>query len=113
MTVETSSIALSDPVVANEPAANGSRQSGERATVAAHDAVLGTYKRPPIDLVRGQGVYLHDSEGNRYLDFVSGIAVNALGYGDEGLRSALHAAADGLIHTSNLYWTDPGPTLAA
>src|SRR5207253_4207830 len=50
---------------------------------------------------------------NRYLDFVSGIAVNALGYGDAGLASALHAAADGLLHTSNLYWTAPAPRLAA
>ncbi|MEO5567438.1 MAG: acetylornithine transaminase, partial [Gemmatimonadaceae bacterium] len=47
-----------------------------------------------------------------YLDFVSGIAVNALGYGDEGLKAALHAAAEGLIHTSNLYRTAPGEALA-
>lgn len=79
---------------------------------AAHDPILGTYKRPPVELVRGEGVYLYDGEGNRYLDFVSGIAVNALGYGDPGLRAALHAAADGLIHTSNLYRTTPGETLA-
>lgn len=79
---------------------------------AAHDPILGTYKRPPVELVRGEGVYLYDGEGTRYLDFVSGIAVNALGYGDPGLRAALHAAADGLIHTSNLYRTTPGETLA-
>jgi predicted acetylornithine/succinylornithine family transaminase len=79
----------------------------------SHDAVLGTYKRPEMELVRGEGVYLFDAEGNRYLDFVSGIAVNALGYSDAGLRSALHAASDGLIHTSNLYWTAPGAQLAA
>jgi acetylornithine/N-succinyldiaminopimelate aminotransferase len=76
------------------------------------DALMGTYKRAPVELVGGEGVYLIDSEGNRYLDFVSGIAVNALGYGDEGLRAALHAAADGLIHTSNLYRTAPGEDLA-
>ena len=51
--------------------------------------------------------------GKRYLDFVSGIAVNALGYGDAGLRAAMHAAADGLIHVSNLYATAPGERLAA
>jgi predicted acetylornithine/succinylornithine family transaminase len=79
---------------------------------APTDALVGTYKRAPIDLVGGEGVYLIDREGNRYLDFVSGIAVNALGYGDEGLRAALHAAADGLIHTSNLYRTAPGEELA-
>ena len=53
-------------------------------------------------------MYLVDADGKRYLDFVSGIAVNALGYGDAGLRQAMHAAADGLIHASNLYATEPG-----
>ena len=51
--------------------------------------------------------------GSEYLDFVSGIAVNALGYGDAGLREAMHAAADGLIHVSNLFRTAPGEQLAA
>ncbi len=78
----------------------------------APDAILGTYKQPPIEMVRGEGVYLFDREGKRYLDFVAGIAVNALGYSDAGLRSVLHHAADGLIHTSNLYHTAPGEALA-
>lgn len=77
------------------------------------DALLGNYKRSPVEFVEGDGVYLIDAEGKRYLDFVSGIAVNALGYGDEGLRAALHAAADGLIHVSNLYATPAGEQLAA
>jgi predicted acetylornithine/succinylornithine family transaminase len=76
------------------------------------DSLLGTYKRAPVSFVDGEGVYLVDSEGKRYLDFVSGIAVNALGYGDAGLRQAMHAAADGLIHVSNLYATVPGQQLA-
>ena len=76
------------------------------------DSLLGTYKRAPVSFVDGEGVYLVDSEGKRYLDFVSGIAVNALGYGDAGLRQAMHAAADGLIHVSNLYATQPGQQLA-
>jgi acetylornithine/succinyldiaminopimelate/putrescine aminotransferase len=63
-------------------------------------------------LVRGEGVELFDDEGNVYLDFTSGISVNALGYGDEGLREAMHAAADGLVHVSNLYRTEPGESLA-
>jgi acetylornithine/N-succinyldiaminopimelate aminotransferase len=78
----------------------------------ADEPILGTYKRGPMELVRGEGVYLFDRDGKRYLDFVSGIAVNALGYGDAGLQAALHAAADGLIHTSNLYETSPGEKLA-
>lgn len=77
------------------------------------DAVLYTYKRAPGEIVRGEGVYLYDVDGKRYLDFVSGIAVNALGYSDPGLVAALHAAADGLVHVSNLYETSPAARLAA
>ena len=77
------------------------------------DALLGMYKRAPMELVRGDGVELIDADGRAYLDFASGIAVNALGYGDEGLRAALHAAADGLLHVSNLFRTAPGEQLAA
>ena len=79
---------------------------------ASRDAVLGTYKRS-LELVRGEGVYLIDSEGNRYLDFVSGIAVNALGYSDAGLVATMRAATEGLTHVSNLYWTAPAARLAA
>lgn len=79
---------------------------------AQGEAVLHTYKRAPGEIVRGEGVYLYDAEGKRYLDFVSGIAVNALGYADPGLVAALHAAADGLVHTSNLYETGPAARLA-
>jgi predicted acetylornithine/succinylornithine family transaminase len=76
------------------------------------DALMMTYKRAPVEFVGGAGVHLIDRDGKRYLDFVSGIAVNALGYGDAGLQAALHAAADGLVHTSNLYKTAPGEELA-
>jgi predicted acetylornithine/succinylornithine family transaminase len=76
-------------------------------------ALLGNYKRTPGQFVDGSGVYLVDATGKRYLDFVSGIAVNSLGYADPGLQRALHAAADGLVHVSNLYATQPGEQLAA
>lgn len=76
------------------------------------DAVLHTYKRPPAEIVRGEGVFLYDTEGKRYLDFVSGIAVNALGYGDAGLVATMRAAAEGLVHVSNLYETAPATRLA-
>ena len=76
-------------------------------------AILGTYKRAPVEFVRGSGVHLYDAEGRSYLDFVSGIAVNALGYDDAGLKAAMHGAADGLVHTSNLYSTAPGERLAS
>jgi len=83
------------------------------AAPSAESAILGTYKRAPMEIVGGEGVYLVDADGRRYLDFVSGIAVNALGYGDEGLRAAMHAAADDLVHGSNLYRTAPGERLAS
>ncbi|MFL5610262.1 MAG: aspartate aminotransferase family protein [Gemmatimonadaceae bacterium] len=78
------------------------------------DALLSTYKRAPMELVRGEGVELIDAEGKRYLDFASGIAVNALGYGDTGITRAITEALEtGLVHTSNLYRTTPGAQLAA
>jgi predicted acetylornithine/succinylornithine family transaminase len=82
------------------------------STEPVTSALLGTYKRAPVQFVDGEGVHLIDADGKRYLDFVAGIAVNALGYGDAGLRQALHDAANGLVHTSNLYSTAPGERLA-
>jgi predicted acetylornithine/succinylornithine family transaminase len=76
--------------------------------------LLGVYKRAPMKFVRGEGVELIDSDGKRYLDFVSGIGVNALGYGDSGIEKTItDALRTGLIHSSNLYRTDPGEKLAA
>jgi predicted acetylornithine/succinylornithine family transaminase len=76
--------------------------------------LLPTYKRAPMQLVMGDGVELIDSDGKRYLDFASGIAVNALGYGDAGIAQAItEALSTGLIHTSNLYRTSAGEQLAA
>jgi acetylornithine/N-succinyldiaminopimelate aminotransferase len=76
--------------------------------------ILGTYKRAPMVLVRGEGVEVFDDTGKAYLDFASGIAVNALGYGDAGIRGVMTKALDsGLIHVSNLYRTKAGEELAA
>ena len=84
------------------------------APLPASDALAPTYKRAPVPFVRGEGVYLYDAEGRGYLDFASGIAVNALGYGDAGVARAItDALQTGLIHTSNLYRTEPGERLAA
>lgn len=74
--------------------------------------VLQTYKRPEFVLERGEGVWLYDSEGQQYLDGGSGIAVNALGYRHEVISQAIRAAADGLLHVSNLYHTAPHAELA-
>ena len=76
-------------------------------------SILGTYKRAPMTFVRGEGVELIDADGRRYLDMASGIGVNALGYGDAGIRQAMIAALDtGLVHVSNLYRTEPGEELS-
>lgn len=89
-------------------------EEAETVTAApVRSALLGTYKRAPMQFVGGEGVELIDSDGRRYLDFASGIAVNALGYGDPGIAAAItDALASGLIHTSNLYRTEPGERLA-
>jgi predicted acetylornithine/succinylornithine family transaminase len=77
------------------------------------DALLGTYRRAPMELVRADGVRLYDSDGRAYLDFAAGIAVNALGYNDAGVNRAMQEAmATGLVHTSNLFRTTPGELLA-
>lgn len=83
------------------------------AALPMTDALLGTYKRAPMELVRADGVRLYDAEGKSYLDFASGIAVNALGYNDAGVKQAMtEAMASGLVHTSNLFRTAPGELLA-
>ena len=74
--------------------------------------VLQTYKRPPFVFERGEGVYLYDTEGRRYLDFVGGLAVNALGYGPPEVLAAIRDQAAKLIHVSNLYHTIPHAELA-
>ncbi|MBT7859763.1 MAG: aspartate aminotransferase family protein [Gemmatimonadetes bacterium] len=74
--------------------------------------ILQTYGRPEFVLERGNGVYLFDLEGNRYLDFVSGLAVNAFGYGDYDVLKAIEEQAGQLMHVSNLYHTLPSTRLA-
>ncbi len=95
------------------PAGHAAQPASTGLAAPYDSAILGTYKRASVEFVRGSGVYLYDAEGKAYLDFVAGIAVNALGYEDAGLKEAMHAAVDGLIHTSNLYSTSPGEQLAA
>jgi acetylornithine/N-succinyldiaminopimelate aminotransferase len=89
-------------------------QPATPAPVSTQSAILGTYKRPPAQFVRGDGMYLYDASGKAYLDFASGIAVNAFGYNDAGIAGAIQdALATGLLHVSNLYRTAPGEELAA
>ncbi len=69
--------------------------------------MLHTYNRYQIVLDRGDGVYLYDLDGNKYLDFVAGIAVFALGYNNKEYNDALKNQIDKLIHTSNYYYNVP------
>ena len=78
----------------------------------ANEALLNTYSRPDFILSHGNGMYLFDTEGKKYLDFVAGIAVNALGYNDKGMVKIIQDQAAKLIHCSNLYHTAPQLELA-
>lgn len=73
----------------------------------AENALLHTYNRFQIVLDKGEGVWLYDIEGKKYLDFVSGIAVFALGYGQKEYNDALKVQIDKLLHTSNYYYNVP------
>ena len=77
------------------------------------EALLPVYKRFPVEIVGGEGARLFDANGRSYLDFTSGIGVNALGYGDAGIAEAVRAALEsGVLHTSNLFHSAPGKALA-
>lgn len=73
----------------------------------AEAALLHTYNRFQIVWDKGDGVYLYDLEGNKYLDFAAGIAVYALGYNNKEYNDALKAQIDKILHTSNLYYNVP------
>lgn len=71
-----------------------------------------TYKRIPLEIERGEGMYLFTKDGKRYLDMFSGLAVNALGYGHPAVIKAIEQQARKYIHLSNYYLQEPQITLA-
>lgn len=73
----------------------------------AESALLHTYNRYQVVLEKGDGVYLYDMDGKKYLDFAAGIAVCSLGYGHPKYTEALKNQIDSLMHTSNLYYSKP------
>lgn len=75
--------------------------------------LLATYDRYPVLLTKGSGVHVYDHKGRKYLDFLSGIGVNALGYGHPAISKAIARQAKLLIHTSNLFYTEYQGKLAA
>ena len=69
-----------------------------------NQALVHTYNQFPIVLEKGEGVYLFDTDGKKYLDFAAGYAVSSLGYGNQELNDALKSQIDQIFHTSNLYY---------
>lgn len=71
------------------------------------EKLVHTYNRFPVTFDHGEGVYLYDENGKKYLDFAAGIAVSSLGYGNQELIDAMKCQMDKLCHVSNLYYTKP------
>ena len=89
-------------------------QTATRSDAAQWDAdhVMTTFARFPVELVRGEGSYLIDTNGNRYLDLLAGIAVCSVGHSHPHLTKVIQEQAATLIHASNLYLTQPQARLA-
>src|SRR5215467_11468801 len=87
-----------------ETVTNSSPTTLEQIAERERHFLLQTYSRYPVVLSRGKGVFLHDSDGRKYLDFVSGIGVNALGYAHPRVVKTIRDQAAKLIHISNLYY---------
>ncbi|MGZ4879373.1 MAG: aminotransferase class III-fold pyridoxal phosphate-dependent enzyme, partial [Candidatus Angelobacter sp.] len=75
--------------------------------------LVSTYDRYPVLLHKGRGVYLYDNKGRKYLDLLSGIGVNALGYAHPALTKTIASQAKLLVHTSNLFYHEYQGRLAA
>ncbi|HTX75084.1 MAG TPA: aspartate aminotransferase family protein [Terracidiphilus sp.] len=84
----------------------------EQIRAAEDKLLLKTYDRNPLLFTRGEGVYLIDEQGERYLDLLSGIGVNALGYGHPAIEDAIARQSRKLIHTSNLFFHEGQAELA-
>src|SRR3989454_11669654 len=84
--------------------------AGQRTAAAA--GVMPPSRRYPVTFVRGKGFYLYDETGRPYLDFVAGVAVTALGHAHPAVTEAVARQAGRLVHTSNLYYTEPMADLA-
>lgn len=77
---------------------------GNKYMEESDEALLPIYNRFPVVFEKGEGVYLYDTDGKKYLDFAAGIAVSSLGYGNVELADAMKKQIDELMHISNLYY---------
>src|SRR5258706_68477 len=87
-------------------------RSPSRTAETAEKSLLRTYRQPPMVLTRGQGCYVWDTDGKKYLDLYAGIAVSALGHNHPRLVAAIAEQAGRLIHTANYFYNDKGVELA-
>src|SRR3954470_12949128 len=74
--------------------------------------ILNTYKRYPLVIKKARGSWVWDDKGKKYLDFFSGLAVSGVGHNMPAVVSAIRSQAGKLLHTSNLYYTEPAARLA-
>ena len=97
-----------------DPSTMADHEISPNASLAqrGQEVLVGNYAPQPIGLVRGEGCWLFDADGNRYLDFMGGIATASLGHAHPKLRAALDDQASKLWHVSNLYTTEPQIRLA-
>src|SRR5450432_2566848 len=86
------------------PVAPGSEISASEIMELERDYLLQNYARYPLVLDHGEGPWVYDIDGNRYLDFISGIGVNSLGYDHPRITRVISDQAALLLHTSNLYY---------
>ncbi|MGH9019223.1 MAG: aspartate aminotransferase family protein, partial [Acidimicrobiales bacterium] len=92
---------------------SGDAMTGDAMAAVDRSALMHTYPEPAVTFVRGQGSVLWDSEGQRYLDFLGGLAVTSLGHAHPAVAAALAEQAGTLLHVSNLYGNAVGPGVAA
>jgi acetylornithine/N-succinyldiaminopimelate aminotransferase len=106
---------MTRPTTTSRPApAAGSAAALPTPAIAAREAaaILPTYTRQPVHLVSGDGVWVTDDAGRIYLDFLSGLSVTALGHAHPAVAEAVAGQARRLVHTSNLFYTEPQVALA-
>ncbi len=84
----------------------------EELIALGQEVTMHTFNRQETVLVKGQGAYVEDLDGKKYIDFISGIACNVLGHADEGFVNHLSKQAGQLIHVSNLFWNENAIRLA-
>jgi acetylornithine/N-succinyldiaminopimelate aminotransferase len=98
----------------NDIASPAEQRAGRLTDLQAleRDHLVPAYTRMPVEFVRGEGALLWDAEGNEYLDFQTGLAVNSLGHCHPAVVEAIHDQAERLIHVGNLFYSEPSLRLA-